>query len=35
MDCGSGFLAANRFNVGSADRGSKAAPTAKLTPKIL
>ncbi len=35
MDCGSGFPAVNRFNGGSADRGWKAAPTNKPTPKIL
>jgi hypothetical protein len=35
MDCGSGFPAANRFNDGIADRGWKAAPTFKPTPKIL
>ena len=43
MDCGSGFPAANRIIAGSTDRGwpatssveSKAAPTIKLTPKIL
>jgi hypothetical protein len=35
MDSGSGFPAANRFKTGSADRGWKAAPTIKPTPKIL
>jgi hypothetical protein len=35
MNCGSGFPAANRFNAGSADRGWKAAPTIKPTPRIL
>jgi hypothetical protein len=35
IDCGSGFPAANRFNAGSVNRGWKAAPTIKPTPKIL
>jgi hypothetical protein len=33
--CGSGFPAAIRFYSGHSDRGWKAAPTIKLTPKIL
>jgi hypothetical protein len=35
MVCGSGFPAANLFDAGSGDRGWKAAPTIKPTPKIL
>jgi hypothetical protein len=35
MDCGSGFPAANYFIAGRANRGWKAAPTIKPTPKIL
>jgi hypothetical protein len=34
MDCGSGFPAANRLTADSTDRGWKAAPTIKPTPKI-
>ena len=35
MECGSGFPAANRLIAGGANRGWKAAPTIKPTPKIL
>ena len=35
IGCGSGFPAVNRLTTGDTDRGWKAAPTIKSTPRIL